>query len=69
MVDLNKDVVVEYIFRDMAGGSFWIDIRADGEMQGSLGPFDSEPERQRALDDMVSMLRSTGATDIPLRLQ
>lgn len=55
--------VVEYFHRD-EGGKFWLDVRVDRQMQSSID-FDSATERQRAHDDMMGMLRSTGATDLP----
>ena len=59
-------IVVEYTFRTDADGAFWIDVVADrgGAGSGSIGPFDTEAERQRAYDDMTSMVRSLGGSDL-----
>lgn len=59
------EVVAEYILRDMRDGEFWIDIRMNRTPHGSVGPFASDAERQRALDDLLSMTRSLGAVDVP----
>ena len=55
--------VAEYVFRDMHNGEFWLDVVVDRKPHGSVGPFKSETERQRAHDDLTSMLRSMGAVD------
>lgn len=64
-----NEAVVEYMLRDMSGGSFWIDVVVDRERWGSIGPFETETERQRALDDLLSMTRELGAKDLPLKEQ
>jgi len=66
---LSLGVIVTYLFRDMADGTFWIDIHADGLPYGSLGPFEGEAARQEAHDEMTDLLRSQGAVDIPLKPQ
>lgn len=55
--------VVEYLHRE-EGGRFWLDIRVDRQPHSSID-FGSATERQRAHDDMMAMLRSTGAADLP----
>lgn len=62
------EAVIEYLHRD-DGSQFWLDIRANREDWASLGPFDTAAERQRAHDDMLNMMRSAGAKDLPLRTQ
>lgn len=69
MTDLTTDSVIEYIFRDMSGGSFWIDFVVDGKPYGSMGPFTTEAARQAAADDITGMMLSMGAKDVPLRMQ
>lgn len=59
------EVVAEYLFRDMTSGEFWIDIRVNRQPYGSIGPFDTATERQRAHDDLMDMTRSMGAKDVP----
>lgn len=59
------EVVAEYIFRDMASGEFWIDIRVNRQPYGKIGPFDTQGDRQRAHDDLLNMTRSLGAQDLP----
>lgn len=59
------EVMVEYIFRDMKNGEFWIDIRMNRQPYGSLGPFDTAAERQKAHDDLLGTLRGWGAKDLP----
>lgn len=66
---LKSQVIAEYIFRDMTNGDFWIDIKMNRELYGTIGPFDTEGERQRAHDDLLDMTRSLGAVDIPDRPQ
>ena len=59
------EVVAEYVFRDMTSGDFWIDIRVNRQPYGSIGPFDTEGERQRAHNDLLNITRSMGAKDLP----
>lgn len=61
-------VLILYQRRDAADG-FWIDMKVDGVEMAPLGPFDSKRERDLAYDDMLSMMRSTGAIDMPSRPQ
>lgn len=60
--------VIEYVHRDQ-GGAYWLDLVVDRATSQTLGPFETEMERQRAHDDMLSMMRSVGATDLPNRVQ
>lgn len=59
------EVMVEYIFRDMRNGEFWIDIKVQRQPWCQIGPFASEAERQRAHDDLLNMTRASGAKDFP----
>lgn len=61
------EVVAEYIFRDIRDGEFWIDIKINREPYCSLGPFDTENERQKVHDDFLVMMRQ--AKDLPARSQ
>lgn len=56
--------VIEYLHSEK-DGEFWLYIRANREMWAQLGPFETASERQRAHDDMLKMMRSIGAKDIP----
>jgi hypothetical protein len=58
------EAVVEYLHQEV-NGEFWLEIRANGEKWAQLGPFDTKEERQRAQDDMLSMMRQLGAKDLP----
>lgn len=60
----NVEVVAEYILRDMADGEFWLDVHVNREPYCSLGPFDTETDRRRTLDDLLTMARSLGARDV-----
>lgn len=62
---ISTGFVATFIFRDMSDDEFWMDVQVDGAPYGSLGPFESEGERMRAHDDVMRMLRETGATDVP----
>jgi hypothetical protein len=59
----SREVVAKYIFRD-ASGKFFIDIQIDDTPYSILGPFDTSDERQRAYDDLLDMMRQTGARDV-----
>lgn len=61
--------VIEYIFRDTTCGKFYLDIHVDRKPYVILEPFNSADERQRAHDDLLQMMRSQGAIDIPNREQ
>jgi len=62
------DTVVEYLYRQ-TDGSFWLDIRADGQPWAQIGPFDTEAERHAAKADMLNMMRSFGAKNLPNAMQ
>lgn len=55
--------MIEYL-HDTRDGKFWLDIRVDRQPYHSI-PFDTEGERQRAHDDLLTMMRSVGAKDMP----
>jgi hypothetical protein len=59
------EVVAEYAFYDDPDGSLWITVKADRQWREPLGPFDTATERQRAFDDLMAMMRSVGAKDLP----
>ena len=59
------EVVAEYVFRNMKDGELWLDVRVNRQPYIQIGPFDTEAERQRVHDDLISMARSLGAKDIP----
>jgi hypothetical protein len=62
------EVLAEYTFRE-TDGEFWIDVHANRQPFDTVGPFATEGERQRAFDDLLSMMRCVGAIDIPARPQ
>jgi hypothetical protein len=59
------EAVIEYVHRE-TNGEYWLDIRANREPWAQLGPFDTATERQRAHDDLLNMMRSCGAKDLPI---
>lgn len=74
------EVIAEYIFRDkelfhvdyhhmLSKREYWIDVTVDRKPYGSLGPFASEEERQRVLDDFLDATRALGAKDLPMHNQ
>lgn len=65
--NLTASAVIEYRHIDV-GDSFYLALFADGVMVRRI-PFASADERQRAHDDMLSMMRASGAVDIPNRPQ
>jgi len=64
VISVNRDTIVEYIFRDMRNGELWIDVKADGRAYGSLGPFATRDQRMLAYDDLVEHMRQLGAKDV-----
>lgn len=58
------EIVAEYIHRDMKNGEFWLDIRVNREGYANIGPFATAAERQRAMDDLLTMMRAGGARDV-----
>jgi hypothetical protein len=58
-----RKAMIGYTFRD-EGGKFWIDIEADRSHVTSID-FDTASERDRAYDDLLAMMRSMGAQDMP----
>lgn len=63
------EAIVEYYHIKAKDSGLWIEIVANGERWAILGPYDTEAERQREHDDMMDMMRSVGAQDLPLRVQ
>lgn len=61
------DALVEYLHRE-ADGKFWLDIHVNRQPYESIS-FNTTSERQRAQDDMLAMMRSIGAADLPGRPQ
>lgn len=64
-----EKVVAQYSFYDDSDGTYSISIKVNGQWVAPLGPFDTATERQRVFDDMMAMMRSTGAIDLPSRPQ
>jgi hypothetical protein len=58
--------LIEYVLLDDALG-FWLEIWVDRKKHETIGPFDTAGERQRVHDDLLSMMRSLGAKDLPVR--
>lgn len=58
------DTIVEYIYRE-ADGAFWLDIHMDRQPWAQLGPFETEAARHAAKADLLNMMRSVGAKDLP----
>jgi len=56
--------VAEIAARDDRDGTFWLDVKVDRAPYHSAGPFLSAAERDRAKDDLLSMLRSVGGSDV-----
>lgn len=63
-----NDAMAEFRFRE-DGAGLWIDVDVDRQPYSTVGPFSSAAERQAALDDLVAMLKSSGAQDMPTRTQ
>ena len=63
-----NDAMAEFRFRE-DGAGLWIDVDVDRRPYSTLGPYSSVGERQAALDDLVTMLISSGAQDMPTRTQ
>ncbi|MBY9045423.1 hypothetical protein [Pseudomonas fluorescens] len=60
--------MVEYVHRQ-AIGQYWLDVYVDRGHWASLGPFATAAERQAAHDDMLAMMRASGAQDLPEKPQ
>lgn len=63
------DAIVEYFHYTAMNGEFWLEIVVNGTQHTSIGPFDTEAERQHAHDDMVEMMWLSGAIELPLKMQ
>lgn len=55
--------IIEYLYSDR-DGKFWLEVHVDRQPYAAI-PFNSEEERERAHDDMLSMTRSLGGKDLP----
>lgn len=61
--------IVEYYHCTAKNGDLWLEIAVNGHRGQMIGPFDTATERQRVHDDMLEMMRSVGAKDMPLKVQ
>ena len=59
--------IVEYTLTE-EDGEFWINVSFDRQSHDRIGPFDSLGSAERAYDDLIEMMRATGAIDAPNRL-
>ena len=64
-----NEVVAQYSFYDDPDGTYSISIKVNGQWVAPLGPFDTAVERQRVFDDMMAMMRASGAIDLPTHPQ
>lgn len=62
---MKVECMVEYIHRNQ-DGKFWIEIKVDRQPWHTIGPFDTEAERHAVHADLLNMMRSVGAKDIPV---
>lgn len=60
---VEEKVVVAYSLRRARAGDWFVDVTCDGVEQRGLGPFGDESEARAAYDDLLAMMRSTGAID------
>lgn len=58
------DALVEYIYRD-TNGRFWLDVVVDRRLWAHLGPYETEAQRDAVKADLLNMMRSFGARDMP----
>lgn len=61
---MSSPVLIEYFRRDDDDGH-WIDVKVNRLPYDSVGPFDTQAERDRAFDDLIDMSRQCGARDLP----
>jgi hypothetical protein len=61
------DVMVDYKKRE-ADGDLWLDVYVNQQLFSTLGPFATVSEYNLAHADLLSMARSYGAIDVPLRV-
>lgn len=62
------EAVIEYVHRNAPGGEFWLHIRVNREPWADM-MFETAADRQRTHDDLLNMMRSVGAKDLPLMPQ
>jgi hypothetical protein len=60
-----ETILAEYAMRETREGDFWIIVSVDRKPHDQLGPFATESECRRAYDDLLGMMRSAGAVDLP----
>lgn len=60
---IETKMVVEYALRRERDGEWFIGVTCDSVPQQGLGPFADEGEARAAYDDLLAMMRSTGAID------
>lgn len=61
--------LIAYLLVDKENGEYWIRTDVDSKPYAEIGPYDTAEERQRVLDDLLSMMRSQGAQDLPNKKQ
>lgn len=64
-----REAFLEYIKVDEVDGTFGIEIIVQGEPKSGVCGFATAAERDRALDDLLSMMRSLGAKQGPAATQ
>lgn len=64
MSRIAQKAVIEYSLRESRDGKWYILIEIDRSKTRKLGPFKGERDAQAAYDDLLSMMRNTGAIDV-----
>jgi hypothetical protein len=61
-------VMVECRYREDDDG-YWLNVYVNRAPYKKLGPFDTAAERRRATKELLTIMKSFGAEDVPLQKQ
>lgn len=64
--DGSKKHMAEYVIGESEEGEFFIRVFLDRQVYDTIGPFDTEAQANEVLEELLQMMRETGAKDMPV---
>lgn len=62
----SKKHMAEYVIGESEEGEFFIRVFLDRQVYDTIGPFDTEAQANEVLEELLQMMRETGAKDMPV---
>lgn len=63
------NTVVEYQILSISDDQYAFRVITNGEVFNDFGPFDTRAECEAVLDDLMNLMRASGAIDMPKVMQ